>query len=172
MSPPVRRPLLLLLALAVAPALFAETAEKQFGGRTMAQRFGRLDQGLVYVPGKGGTSQAQTFGTRGARTGAFQFDQKIAPSKYETREFAPKTSWFSKLKFWTKDAQTKEARETSRQAETKTAATKAAIATIGLCRASDRGLGAAAPRSIRPRTLRVIRCAGSLTRSGCQRGAL
>lgn len=98
-------------------------------GRTLAQRFGSIDQGLVYNPGESSVGPGKAFNARGAQTNSFQYDQKVAPSKYETREFAPKTSWFSRLKFWTKDASTSGAHEVpnvSRQADTKTAAVKEA----------------------------------------------
>jgi hypothetical protein len=115
----------LLLALLAAPTLFAEPAEKP-AGRSAAQRFGSIDQSLVFDPGQGSVGQGRTFNARGAQTNTFQYDQKVAPTKYETREFAPKTSWFSRLKFWTKDASTNghEVPNISRQAETKTAAVK------------------------------------------------
>ncbi len=122
----MRRSLPFVFALIFAPSLFAEPAAKPVG-RTVDQRFGAFDQSLVFDPRQGAVGQGQTFNTRGAKTDTFRFDQKIAPSKYETREFAPKTSWFSKLKFWTKEAPTSGAHEVpniSRQAETKTAAVK------------------------------------------------
>ena len=46
----------------------------------------------------------------------------MAPTKFEAREYQPKASWLSKLKFWAKDANVKTGREipnASRQAETK-----------------------------------------------------
>jgi hypothetical protein len=122
----VFRPLLILLALVAVPALSAEPAEKP-AGRTIQQRFGAIDQALVFDPRQGAVGNGQTFSTRNAPSGEFRYDQKIAPSKYETREFAPKTSWLSRLKFWTRDANTKGTREipnANRQAETKTAAVK------------------------------------------------
>ena len=124
----MRRPLPLLLTLFAASTLFAEPAEKPVG-RSLAQRFGSIDQSLVFDPGPGSVGQGRAFNARGAQTNTFQYDQKIAPSKFETREFAPKTSWFSRLKFWAKDANTNGAHEVpniSRQAETKTAAVKEA----------------------------------------------
>ena len=119
------RPLPILLALLAAPSLFAEPAEKP-AGRSINQRFGSIDQGLGFDPRQGAVGQGQTFRTRNAPSGTFQYDQKFASSKYETREFAPKTSWLSRLKFWTKDANpsTHEVPNVSRQAETKTAAVK------------------------------------------------
>ncbi len=125
-NPSVFRPPVILLALIAAPSLFAEPAEKP-AGRSIQQRFGSIDQGLVFDPRQGAVGQGQTFSTRNAPSGEFYYDQKIAPSKYETREFAPKTSWLSKLKFWTKDANTGgtgEIPNASRQFGTKSAAVK------------------------------------------------
>lgn len=122
----MRRPLPLLLALFAASPLLAEPAEKAVGGRTMHQRFGPIDQSLAFDPRQGAVGQGQTFNSRSATTRSFHYDQKVAPAKYETREFAPKTSWFSKLKFWTKEAPTTAAREGNREAPTKTAAVKEA----------------------------------------------
>lgn len=126
MSALVRRPIPLLLALFAASPLLAEPAEKPVG-RSINQRFGSIDQGLVFDPGRGSAKLEKNFNVRGARTDTFQYDQKVAPAKYETREFAPKTSWFSRLKFWTKEAPSSGAHEVpnvSRQADTKTAAVK------------------------------------------------
>lgn len=129
MNPPVRLRLSLLLALAAAPALFAEPAEKPLG-RTLDQRFGKLDQSLVFDPRQGAVGNGQTFATKNAQAPAFQFDQRYTPGKFETREFSqPKTSWLSKLKFWSKDANLKTGREipnVNRAAETKTVQVKAA----------------------------------------------
>ena len=122
---PVLRPLSILLALLAASPLFAEPAEKP-AGRSINQRFGSIDQGLVFDPGQGSVGQGRGFSTRNAPSGTFHYDQKVAPSKYETREFAPKTSWLSRLKFWTKDASTREYAAASRQAETKSAPVKEA----------------------------------------------
>jgi hypothetical protein len=122
----VRRPSVILLALLTAPWLYAEPAEKPVG-RSINQRFGTIDQGLVFDPRQGAVGQGQSFNTRTASLNSFQYEQKVAPSKYDTREFAPKTSWFSRLKFWTKDANPKSASQVpniSREADTKTAAVK------------------------------------------------
>jgi hypothetical protein len=122
----VRRPFSFLLALFAASPLFAEPAEKPLG-RSLAQRFGPMDQNLVFDPRQGAVGQGQTFNARGAQTSTFQFDQKVTPAKFETREFTPKASWFSRLKFWTKNASPSGAHEVpniSKQVETKTAAVK------------------------------------------------
>jgi hypothetical protein len=95
----------------------------------MAQRFGPTDPNLVFDTRQGALGQGQSFNTRSAQTGSFQFEQKVRPAKYETREFAAKTSWFSKLKFWAKDARTTGSHEVpniSKVADTKTAAVKEA----------------------------------------------
>lgn len=127
MNPAVRLRLPLLLALAAAPALFAEPAEKPLG-RTLDQRFGKLDQGLVFDPRQGAVGNGQTFSTKSAQAPTFQYDQRTVPGKFETKEFSQsKTSWFSKLKFWSKDANLKTGREipnVNREAETGTSAVK------------------------------------------------
>jgi hypothetical protein len=123
----VRRPLSLLLALSTAPSLFAEPADKSTGGTLLERTSGQIDQSRVFDPRQGAIGQGQSFNARSAQTSTFQFDQKYSPAKFETREFTPKTSWFSRLKFWTKDANTRGAHEVpnvNRQAETKTAAVK------------------------------------------------
>ncbi|HYR57014.1 MAG TPA: hypothetical protein VEO95_00220 [Chthoniobacteraceae bacterium] len=129
MNPLVRRPLQILLALFAASPLFAEPADKPVG-RTVNQRFGSIDQSLVFDPRQGAVGQGQTFSTRVAQAPSFQYEQRVEPKKFETRD-APlvKTSWLSKLKFWVKDANTKSGHEipnASRQVDTKTAPVKEA----------------------------------------------
>lgn len=125
----MRRTLPFLLALLAAPTLFAASDEKPVG-RSLNERFGKFDQNLVFDPQQGAVAQGKSFYTRNAQTTAFQFDQKVAPQKFATREFSqPKSSWLSKLKFWAKDADTKGAHEVpnlSKQAETKSAPVKEA----------------------------------------------
>ncbi len=119
----------LLLALCAASSLFAEPAEKPLG-RTMEQRFGKIDQNLAFDPRQGAVNQGRTIATDSARVATFNYDQKARTSRFETREFAqPKTSWLSKLKFWVKDANVGGGHEipnVSRQVETKPAGVKGA----------------------------------------------
>lgn len=128
MNPLVRRLLPLPLMLLAASSLLAEPAEKPVG-RSINQRFGSFDQSLVFDPRQGAVGNGETFNTRAAQSRSFHYDQKVAPTKYETREFAPKTSWFSRLKFWTKEAPVtgrNEVPNLTRKADTKTAAVKEA----------------------------------------------
>jgi hypothetical protein len=125
----VRRTVPLLFTLLLAPTVFAEPAEKPLG-RTLDQRFGKLDQGLVFDPRQGAIGEGRGFQAGNAQTKSFQFNQSYNPGKYETREFTPKkSSWLSKLNFFAKAAPTEGTHEVpnlGRQAETKTAAVKEA----------------------------------------------
>ena len=123
----LRRPVLLLIALSAAvPSLLAEPAEKP-AGRSLAQRFGSIEQNknLTFDPGRVSTGQARSFVTVDrVQSLTFHYDQKLLSSSFQTKEFQSKPSWFSKLKFWSRDANTSGGHEIpniSRQAETKTA---------------------------------------------------
>jgi hypothetical protein len=107
----MRRSFSFLLVLWAAPTLFAADDDKPVG-RTLEQRFGKLDQSLVFDPQQGAVGQGKSFYTRNAQSSSFHFDQKVAPTKFATQEYSqPKSSWLSKLKFWAKDANTKGAHE-------------------------------------------------------------
>ncbi len=127
MKAAVRNLPLILTALLCAQPLFAEPAEKPVG-RTINQRFGKIDQGLVFQADQAMRAGNRAFVTRDAQAPAFQYEDRVRVSKFETRE-APvaKSSWLSKLKFWTKEAKTTgdhEVPELRRQPELKTATVK------------------------------------------------
>jgi len=126
MKSAVRRLPAILLALCCAPPLFAEPAEKPVG-RTLDQRFGKFDQNLVFEARQAARGGGQVFRTRDAQAQTFQYEDRVRVSKFETKEAVVKSSWLSKLKFWTKEAKTTgdhEIPELRRQTELKTAAVK------------------------------------------------
>jgi hypothetical protein len=106
MKTAVRRLCPIMIVLFSAAPIFAEPPEKPVG-RSVDQRFGTLDPNLEFNPGQGTLGKSRVFATRDAQAPAFQYDDRVRVSKFETREFSqPKTSWLSKLKFWAKDAKT------------------------------------------------------------------
>lgn len=126
----MKRPLFILLALVCAPVWAADPEGEKPLGRSINQRFGKIDQGLVYNPGNASGGNARTFATRTAESPAFRYEQKVAPTNFQTREFSQqKTSWFSRLKFWARDATPKgdhEIPNANRQADVKAAPVKGA----------------------------------------------
>jgi hypothetical protein len=125
MSPPVRFFFSSLLLLATAAALHAQQQERKLEERLM-----KPDMTLEFNPNQHAVGSVRTYGTGGARTKDFSFEQKIKPTAYNTGEFSgAKTASAADQKFATTTADTKSKSgipNADKAADTKTAATKEA----------------------------------------------
>lgn len=98
-----------LLALSCAPLFAAEKEDKPIG-RSVHERFASPHENphLTFDTRQGAVGNGRTFSAGSARTKDFQFNQRFAPVKYQTSEFAQtKKSWFGNFKFGTKSADTR-----------------------------------------------------------------
>jgi hypothetical protein len=120
---PVRILFSTLLLLATAISLHAQKQD-----RTLEERLTKPDMTLEFNPNQHAVGSVRTYGTGGAQTKDFNFEQKIKPTAYNTGQFwGAKAASAGERQFSTAPANTKSnysIPNAEKAAATKTAATK------------------------------------------------
>lgn len=77
------------------------------------------DESKTFNPAVARFGRSATVADKSAHTGEFRFTERFRTKEYAAKDFGTKSAWLEKLNFGTKTAATKEAREASKTARSK-----------------------------------------------------